>query len=172
MSEKDFSFEGNAEQLNLWSYTLELADKRWWWDYDECLMPLTWYPLVRLVTLSLKDELSASRVNQTFSCVSFQFFNGIHMFSLKCLLNNSGIWGSSNCPVVCNGNYRSDMVFDRIFPKVSPRHFGFKPTDTNNRRSFLKTPQSPAKAGYDSNYHNFSAFSRGVARIMSNLNKN
>lgn len=60
--------------------------------------------------------------DQTFS-VSLQFFNGIHMFSLKCLLNNSGIWGSSNCSVIRNGDYRSDMVFNRIFPKVSCEAF-------------------------------------------------
>lgn len=38
------------------------------------------------------------------------------MFGLKCLLNYSGIRGTSNRHLIRHGNYRSDMVFDRVLP--------------------------------------------------------
>lgn len=50
---------------------------------------------------------------------SLQFSNGIHMLSLKCLLNNSGLWGSSTGPVIRDGDHCSDMVFNRICTKVN-----------------------------------------------------
>lgn len=41
------------------------------------------------------------------------------MFGLKCLLNYSGIRGTSNRHLIRHGNYRSYMVFDRVLPTVS-----------------------------------------------------
>lgn len=38
------------------------------------------------------------------------------MFGLKCLLNYSGIRGTSNRHLIRHGNYRSYMVFDRVLP--------------------------------------------------------
>lgn len=40
------------------------------------------------------------------------------MFGLKCLLNYSGIRGSSNRHLIRNGDYSSNMVLDRVLPKV------------------------------------------------------
>lgn len=48
-----------------------------------------------------------------------QILHGVHMFGLKCLLNYSGIRGTSNRHLIRHGNYRSYMVFDRVLPTVS-----------------------------------------------------
>ena len=104
------------------------------------------------------------------------------MFSLKCLLNNSGIWGSSNCSVIRHGIYSSDMVFNRIFPKVSKTFLSFIIfVIVGNQRCdyHWKQCQSLKTLLWQNNYNTFSNSPRRARkwnesildRIMLKLNK-